>query len=164
MIDLMSIIKRAKSWQRAAAGIAVGALLLAGCGADGDINNPAADSDQSSSDETGPTETDDQKEPEPDLPNDGLAHEGGEPDRDDFDSDESDIEPAPPATGTTQSDAGDVTVTDHGVIVGVADAPFEVTIFADPLCPFCAELNHVMELSAEEWARGSDVSVEHVMV
>lgn len=159
MIDLMSIMKKVNAWQRAAAGIAVSALILAGCG-EGDINNPSIESPgQNGTDEPSPSETED-----PEEPDDDMDHAGGEPDRDDFDDDDVDGEVFPPATGTTQSDAGDVTVTDHGVKIGVADAPFEVTIFADPLCPYCAQLNEVMELSAQEWAQGSDVSVEHITV
>lgn len=132
------------SWRRLAAGLAVSALFLAACGSDTDEPGTSQDPEPTATAEPSP-------EPEPEEPaepDDGNGGESGEVEQ--------------PTQGTIETDYGDITVTDVGVLIGNVDAPFQLQIFADPRCPYCADLAETMDLSAQEWASGDEVSVEHV--
>lgn len=143
----MTNISTARSWRRFAAGIAVCALLITGC-ANGDQAETSGKQTPTQTVEPTPEPSDEPEVEEPEAPADAGDDEG---------------EVVAPIEGTVERDEGDVTVTDVGVRIGVADAPFQLRIFADMRCPYCADLEQVMQPSAEEWGQGDEVSVEYVI-
>jgi len=143
----MTNISPTKSWRRLAAVFAVTALVLSACGSESTPNKVTVEQPESrESPEPEPTESEVPVETEPE------------------DTDVVDEDPKSPATQTVQTEYGEVTVTDVGVMVGSESAPAQVRIFADPRCPFCAQLDEMLAESTSEWARGDQVAVEHIIL
>src|SRR5690625_2137085 len=142
---------------RIAAGLTVAGLLVAACG-DGEESASAPGDTETSQDASDAEANEDlaegQGEQEP--PEAEETPEG--------DGDEAQSQEKAPAESATSTDLGDISVTDGGVRVGADDAPFQLQIFADALCPFCAQLSQLMRESAQEWEAGDEVAVEHVTV
>lgn len=142
---------------RIAAGLTVAGLLVAACG-DGEESASAPGDTETSQDASDAEANEDlaegQGEQEP--PEAEETPEG--------DGDEAQSQEKSPAESTTSTDLGEISVTEVGVRVGADDAPFQLQIFADALCPFCAQLSQLMRESAQEWEAGDEVAVEHVTV
>jgi len=146
-----------KRWRRVAAGFAVSALLLAACGDGGeDTANKVSPGETDSSAAPEDDNSEDLDDPEGEGPDDPGA--GGE------DSETTDPIIVAPAAGTIETDAGDVTVTERGVQFGAVDAPNQVMIISDARCPYCAQFSDALMADEDEWRRGDEVAVEHVMV
>lgn len=130
-----------KKWSRAAAGLAVSALLLAACGEGGaETENDLTRGPENSSHDA-------------DGVGDGEGDEAG-----------SDAAAAAPTPGTVETDSGDVTVTARGVKFGVVDAPRQLQIISDARCPYCAQFSEALASDELEWGQGDQIAVEHVMV
>lgn len=154
----MTYPKTVKKWRRIAAGLTVSALLFSACGGsqEGETmtqDEPAASEDSGDASEEGESEGDTDEQPTANQ-NDGDEEQENSTDQGDRTPQKTSVELA----------NGAVTVTDVGVKVGVEDAPFQVQIFADAMCPFCAQLSELMQDSAEAWASADQVALERVMV
>jgi len=147
-------------WRRAGALFAAAALVLASCSApdsgagkmkpqDAATESAPQDGDPGEAEAQSPEADESQPEPEE------RAELGDE-------SAPNVADIAHPAQTTTENDAGGVTVTAAGVLVGNPDAPYQVRVISDMACPFCADLAQELAPFAEEWALGDEVAVEYV--
>jgi len=147
-------------WRRAGALFAAAALVLASCSApdsDAEKMEPQDAATEPAPEEGDPDEAEgqspeaDESQPDPKE----LADLGDE-------NTPNVADVAHPAQTTTENDAGDVTVTAAGVLVGNPEAPYQVRVISDMACPFCAALAQELAPFAEEWALGDQVAVEYV--
>lgn len=67
----------------------------------------------------------------------------------------------------TTGEAGAVpsgAVDTYSVAMGKADAPVEVTVYEDPMCPYCGDFEKISEQTLKKYADSGDVQVRYHLV